>query len=89
MDSYAIALAGITLLAAIVNGALGYGFSSITVPVALSLMVFFALCCQCVSTLAVIKRETRSWWWPTFTFLYMTALAYVGALVVYQVGSLF
>src|SRR5262245_25624447 len=35
MDSYAIALAGITLLAAVVNGALGYGFSSITVPVAL------------------------------------------------------
>ena len=59
-----------------------------TVPVALSLMVFFALCCQCASTLAVIKRETRSWRWPIFTFAYMTALAYFGALVVYQVGSL-
>jgi ferrous iron transport protein B len=58
-----------------------------TVPVALSLMVFFALCCQCVSTLAVIRRETNSWKWPAFTFIYMTVLAYLGAMVVYQVGS--
>jgi ferrous iron transport protein B len=58
-------------------------------PTALSLMVFFALCCQCASTLVVIRRETRSWRWPAFTFAYMTALAYVGALVVYQVASLF
>jgi ferrous iron transport protein B len=59
-----------------------------TVPAALSLMVFFALCCQCASTLAVIRRETRSWRWPAFTFAYMTALAYVAALVVFQVGTL-
>jgi ferrous iron transport protein B len=58
-----------------------------TVPAALSLMVFFALCCQCASTLAVIRRETRSWRWPAFTFAYMTALAYLGALLVYQIGS--
>jgi ferrous iron transport protein B len=58
-----------------------------TLPTALSLMVFFALCCQCASTLAVIRRETRSWRWPAFTFAYMTALAYVGALVTYQVGT--
>jgi ferrous iron transport protein B len=58
-----------------------------TVPVALSLMVFFALCCQCASTLAVIRRETRSWGWPLFTFVYMTVLAYLGALIVYQVGT--
>lgn len=60
-----------------------------SVPVALSVMVFFALCCQCVSTLVVIKRETNSWRWPIFTFVYMTALAYVGAFLTYQVGSLF
>jgi ferrous iron transport protein B len=54
--------------------------------VALSLLVFFALCCQCVSTLAVIRRETQSWAWPLFTFVYMTVLAYVAALAVYQVG---
>jgi ferrous iron transport protein B len=56
-------------------------------PVALSLMVFFALCCQCAATLAVIKRETNSWRWPVFTFVYMTLLAYVTALAVYQIGT--
>ena len=60
-----------------------------TLPVALSLMVFFALCAQCVSTLAVIKRETNSWFWPVFSFVYMTVLAYIGALVTYQVLSRF
>ncbi len=58
-----------------------------SVATALSLMVFFALCCQCASTLAVIRRETGSWKWPAFAFTYMTVLAYVGALVVYQIGS--
>ena len=60
-----------------------------TIPVALSVMVFFALCCQCASTLAVIKRETNSWRWPVFTFVYMTVLAYVGAFLVYQIGTRF
>jgi ferrous iron transport protein B len=59
-----------------------------TVPAVLSLLVFFALCCQCASTLAVIRRETHSWKWPVVTFTYMTALAYVAALAVYQIGSL-
>ncbi|MGC8640575.1 MAG: ferrous iron transport protein B [Isosphaeraceae bacterium] len=58
-----------------------------TIPVALSIMVFFALCAQCVSTLAVIGRETGSWTWPAFTFVYMTTLAYLGALVTYQAGT--
>jgi ferrous iron transport protein B len=57
--------------------------------VALSLLVFFALCCQCASTLAVIRRETNSWRWPAFTFIYMTALAYLGAMAAYQAGKLF
>jgi ferrous iron transport protein B len=56
-------------------------------PVALSIMVFFALCAQCAATLAVIRRETNSWRWPVFTFVYMTTLAYVGALITYQVSS--
>ena len=56
------------------------------IPVALSIMVFFALCAQCASTLAVMRRETGSWRWPALTFVYMTTLAYVGALVTYQVG---
>lgn len=58
------------------------------IPVAVSVMVFFALCCQCASTLAVIRRETNSWAWPAFTFTYMTALAYLGALLAFQTGRL-
>jgi ferrous iron transport protein B len=58
-----------------------------TVPVALSIMVFFALCCQCAATLAVIRRETNSYRWPLFSFVYMTTLAYIAAFIVYQVGS--
>jgi ferrous iron transport protein B len=56
------------------------------VPVALSIMVFFALCAQCAATLMTIRRETNSWLWPAFTFTYMTTLAYVGALAAYQVA---
>lgn len=56
------------------------------IPVALSIMVFFALCAQCVSTLAVIQRETGRWRWPVLTFAYMTLLAYIGAFVTYQFG---
>ena len=59
------------------------------VPVALSILVLFALCAQCVSTLVVMRRETNSWSWPIFTFVYMTTLAYVGAWVTYQVGMMF
>lgn len=55
-------------------------------PVAVSVMVFFALCAQCVSTLVVIRRETNSWQWPVFSFAYMTMLAWCGAFLVYQVG---
>lgn len=54
---------------------------------AISLMVFFALCCQCMSTLATIKRELNSWKWPIFTFVYMTGIAYVISLLIYQVGK--
>jgi ferrous iron transport protein B len=53
--------------------------------VALSIMVFFALCAQCAATLAVIRRETNRWRWPIFTFAYMTTLAYAAAFVTYQV----
>jgi ferrous iron transport protein B len=60
-----------------------------TLPAVFSLLVFFALCCQCASTLVVIRRETRSWRWPAFTFTYMTVLAYIAALMVYQIGNRF
>ena len=48
---------------------------------ALALMVFFALCAQCAATLMTIGRETGTWGWPVFTFVYMTTLAYVGAII--------
>lgn len=60
-----------------------------TLPVAVSIMVFFALCAQCAATLMIIRRETNSWRWPVVTFVYMTALAYLAALLVYQIGTRF
>lgn len=59
-----------------------------TLLTSISLMVFFVLACQCMSTLAVVKRETNSWRWPMFMFAYMTALAWAAAFAVYQGGML-
>ena len=50
-----------------------------------SLLVFYVFAMQCMSTLAIVKRETNTWKWPIIQFLFMSAMAYVGALVVYQV----
>ncbi len=55
--------------------------------VCLSVMVFYVFAMQCMSTVAVVKRETNSWRWPLFQFVYMTATAYLAALAVYQIGS--
>ncbi len=55
-----------------------------TLPAALSLMVFYVLAMQCMSTLAVVKRETRSWKWPVIQFAYMTGLAYLMSFIVYR-----
>jgi len=63
------------------------GSSVYTLPAALSLMIFYALAMQCMSTLAVVKRETRTWKWPVFQLIYMTALAYLASLLVYQLFS--
>lgn len=52
----------------------------------LALMVFFVYACQCMSTLAVVRRETNSWKWTLFMFFSMTAIAYVAALLVFQGG---
>jgi len=64
------------------------GSARYTPLMGLSLMIFFALACQCMSTLAVVKRETGGYKWPAFLFTYMTALAYICSLVVFQIGSL-
>ena len=54
---------------------------------ALTLMVFFVLAMQCMSTVAVVRRETNSWRWPLFMVGYMTALAYFAAFLTYQGGK--
>jgi ferrous iron transport protein B len=54
----------------------------------LSLMIFFLLACQCMSTVAIVRRETNSWRWPAFMVTYMLALAYVASFVTYQGGQL-
>ena len=51
----------------------------------LSLLVFYVLAMQCMSTLAVVKRETRTWKWPIIQLLYMTGLAYIMSLLVYTI----
>jgi ferrous iron transport protein B len=56
--------------------------------VGLSLMVFFVLACQCMSTVAVVRRETNSWRWPIFMVSYMLVLAYLGSLITFQGGRL-
>jgi ferrous iron transport protein B len=56
--------------------------------IALAAMVFFALCSQCAATLAAIRRETHSWRWPIFTFTYMTVLAWLAAVAIYQIGTM-
>ena len=55
----------------------------------ISLLLFFVFACQCMSTVAVVKRETGGWRWPLFMLFYMTALAYGISLLVYQGGVLF
>lgn len=56
-----------------------------TPAVAMSLLVFYLFAMQCMSTLAITKRETNTWKWPIIQFVYMTALAYLGSLFVFQV----
>ena len=53
-----------------------------------SLMVFFVLACQCMSTVVIVRKESGTWSWPLFMLGYMTVLAYGASLVVYQTGSI-
>lgn len=58
-----------------------------TAATAISLMVFYVLAMQCMSTLAIVKRETKSWKWPTIQFVYMTGLAYIFSFIAYHIFS--
>lgn len=60
------------------------GSAVYTLPVTLALMVFYVFALQCVSTVAIVRRETNSWRWPVFQWLYMGALAWIFAFVTYQ-----
>jgi ferrous iron transport protein B len=55
-----------------------------TLATGVSLMLFYVFAMQCMSTLAIVKRETRSWKWPTIQLVYMTALAYIASWIAYQ-----
>jgi ferrous iron transport protein B len=55
-----------------------------TLATGISLMLFYLFAMQCMSTLAIVKRETKSWRWPIIQFVYMTGIAYVMSLIAYQ-----
>jgi ferrous iron transport protein B len=55
-----------------------------TLATGISLMLFYLFAMQCMSTLAIVKRETKSWKWPAIQFVYMTGIAYVMSLIAYQ-----
>lgn len=63
------------------------GDAMFTVPVAVSLLIFYAFAMQCMSTFAVVYRETKGLKWPILQFIYMTSLAYLSSLVVYNLLS--
>ncbi|MDA1191712.1 MAG: ferrous iron transport protein B, partial [Candidatus Poribacteria bacterium] len=57
------------------------GQTVFTLPVAVSLLIFYVFALQCVSTVAIMWRETNGWKWPLFAWTYMLGLAYVGAWI--------
>jgi ferrous iron transport protein B len=77
-----------SLISAIRDSKRADGSAVWTPLTALSLMVFFVLAMQCMSTLAIVRRETNSWGWMFFMFGYMTALAYLFSFITYQGGKL-
>jgi ferrous iron transport protein B len=77
-----------SLLSAIRTAKRDDGTSAWTPLTAITLMVFFVLAMQCMSTVAVVRRETNTWSWPIFMVVYMTVLAYGAAFLTYQGGKL-
>jgi ferrous iron transport protein B len=77
-----------SLIEAVRNARRADGSPAWTPLVAVSMMVFFVLACQCMSTIAIVRRETNSWRWPLFMVSYMLVLAYVASFITYQGGRL-
>jgi ferrous iron transport protein B len=78
----------VSLRSSLQNATRADGSPLMTPLAGVSLMVFFVLACQCMSTIVVVRKEAGGWGWPVFMFSYMSVLAYVASLAVYQVGSL-
>jgi len=62
------------------------GANTFTLLTAISLMVYYVLAMQCLSTVAIVRKETNGWKWPLFQIAYMTALAYGATFIVYHGG---
>ncbi len=77
-----------TLISAIHDAKRDDGTPAWTALTALTLMVFFVLAMQCMSTVAIVRREANSWFWALFMVVYMTGLAYLAAFLTYQGGKL-
>ena len=77
-----------SLVEAVRNARRPDGTRAWTPLVAVSMMVFFVLACQCMSTVAIVRRETNSWRWPLFMVSYMLVLAYIASFITYQGGRL-
>ena len=77
-----------TLISAIRNAKDDQGRTVWTPLTAITLMVFFVLAMQCMSTVAIVRRETNSWSWTMFMVVYMTGIAYIAAFLTYQGGRL-
>lgn len=78
----------VSLISAVRDAKKDDGTPAWTPLTALTLMVFFVLAMQCMSTVAVVRRETNSWSWTLFMVGYMTTLAYVAAFLTFQGGKL-
>ena len=61
------------------------GTQLFNLPTGISLMLFYAFAMQCMSTLAIVKKETNSWKWPVIQLFSMTFIAYLAALIAYQI----
>ncbi|MDA1094779.1 MAG: ferrous iron transport protein B [Acidobacteria bacterium] len=77
----------VSLRSSLQNATRADGTPLMTPLAGVSLMVFFVLACQCMSTIVVVRKEAGGWGWPVFMFGYMSVLAYVASLGVYQIGS--
>jgi ferrous iron transport protein B len=78
----------VSLSTALKNDHYSDGSKVFTPLIAISLLVFFVYAAQCMSTFAIIKRETRSWLWPSLMIVYMNILAYTASLIVFQGGKM-